>query len=135
AGYGEPLGDYALTAHNNAGGASPAGYPPVPSTDFFGHSRPSGASDAGAVQFTSGASSSTGGPSYSVLPNPLNFGSVLLGATLTTATAPVLSLDINGQNGDRKSTRLNSSHVKSSYVVFCVKKKKKNHHGGGHERT
>src|SRR5207302_10610949 len=25
---------------------------------------------------------------------------------------------------DRKSTRLNSSHVKSSYAVFCVKKKK-----------
>src|SRR5690606_41305667 len=24
---------------------------------------------------------------------------------------------------DRKSTRLNSSHVKSSYAVFCVKKK------------
>src|SRR5207302_11410911 len=27
---------------------------------------------------------------------------------------------------DRKSTRLNSSHVKISYVVFCLKKKKKN---------
>src|SRR5690606_41435263 len=26
---------------------------------------------------------------------------------------------------DRKSTRLNSSHVKSSYAVFCLKKKKK----------
>src|SRR6266511_628086 len=26
--------------------------------------------------------------------------------------------------GDRKSTRLNSSHVKSSYAVFCLKKKK-----------
>src|SRR5690606_42143512 len=25
---------------------------------------------------------------------------------------------------DRKSTRLNSSHVKISYAVFCVKKKK-----------
>src|SRR5699024_12361466 len=25
---------------------------------------------------------------------------------------------------DRKSTRLNSSHVSSSYAVFCVKKKK-----------
>src|SRR5690606_40467553 len=25
---------------------------------------------------------------------------------------------------DRKSTRLNSSHVKSSYAVFCLKKKK-----------
>src|SRR5690606_40945325 len=28
--------------------------------------------------------------------------------------------------GDRKSTRLNSSHVKISYAVFCLKKKKKN---------
>src|SRR5690606_40225163 len=26
--------------------------------------------------------------------------------------------------GDRKSTRLNSSHVKISYAVFCLKKKK-----------
>src|SRR5690554_7322682 len=25
---------------------------------------------------------------------------------------------------DRKSTRLNSSHVRSSYAVFCLKKKK-----------
>src|SRR5690606_41434388 len=27
-------------------------------------------------------------------------------------------------DGDRKSTRLNSSHVKISYAVFCLKKKK-----------
>src|SRR5699024_9542444 len=27
-------------------------------------------------------------------------------------------------NGDRKSTRLNSSHVSISYAVFCLKKKK-----------
>src|SRR5690554_7358164 len=27
---------------------------------------------------------------------------------------------------DRKSTRLNSSHVRISYAVFCLKKKKKN---------
>src|SRR5436309_12131783 len=27
-------------------------------------------------------------------------------------------------NPDRKSTRLNSSHVKISYAVFCLKKKK-----------
>src|SRR5690606_40870382 len=27
-------------------------------------------------------------------------------------------------HGDRKSTRLNSSHVKISYAVFCLKKKK-----------
>src|SRR5204863_7105025 len=28
---------------------------------------------------------------------------------------------------DRKSTRLNSSHVEISYAVFCLKKKKKSH--------
>src|SRR5690625_6879592 len=28
-------------------------------------------------------------------------------------------------NGDRKSTRLNSSHVAISYAVFCLKKKKR----------
>src|SRR5690554_6964527 len=28
-------------------------------------------------------------------------------------------------SGDRKSTRLNSSHVRISYAVFCLKKKKK----------
>src|SRR6266511_4462503 len=31
-----------------------------------------------------------------------------------------------GSSTDRKSTRLNSSHVKISYAVFCLKKKKKN---------
>src|SRR2546422_10070030 len=30
------------------------------------------------------------------------------------------------RNGDRKSTRLNSSHGYISYAVFCLKKKKKN---------
>src|SRR5258708_10805745 len=30
-----------------------------------------------------------------------------------------------GQMGDRKSTRLNSSHQIISYAVFCLKKKKK----------
>src|SRR5690606_41175959 len=29
------------------------------------------------------------------------------------------------QRRDRKSTRLNSSHVKISYAVFCLKKKKR----------
>src|SRR5690554_7175887 len=29
--------------------------------------------------------------------------------------------------GDRKSTRLNSSHVRISYAVFCLKKKKHDH--------
>src|SRR3712207_8001165 len=29
-----------------------------------------------------------------------------------------------GHHGDRKSTRLNSSHANISYAVFCLKKKK-----------
>src|SRR2546428_954744 len=31
----------------------------------------------------------------------------------------------DGGGGDRKSTRLNSSHDQISYAVFCLKKKKK----------
>src|SRR5438874_8283099 len=31
----------------------------------------------------------------------------------------------HGMARDRKSTRLNSSHVEISYAVFCLKKKKK----------
>src|SRR6266496_4558873 len=33
---------------------------------------------------------------------------------------------------DRKSTRLNSSHVEISYAVFCLKKKKKKKHKISH---
>src|SRR5690625_5759921 len=33
--------------------------------------------------------------------------------------------DRTSQKRDRKSTRLNSSHVAISYAVFCLKKKKK----------
>src|SRR5438309_9139554 len=41
-----------------------------------------------------------------------------------------LSLPVGGRlsdprTGDRKSTRLNSSHSSISYAVFCLKKKKK----------
>src|SRR3712207_8051121 len=32
------------------------------------------------------------------------------------------------KHGDRKSTRLNSSHANISYAVFCLKKKKNNKH-------
>src|SRR5690606_39670222 len=32
--------------------------------------------------------------------------------------------DVGALTTDRKSTRLNSSHVKISYAVFCLKKKK-----------
>src|SRR5690606_41057438 len=41
----------------------------------------------------------------------------------TEAQSPHVEQQIADQ--DRKSTRLNSSHVKISYAVFCLKKKKK----------
>src|SRR2546427_2505282 len=34
-------------------------------------------------------------------------------------------VEVARQRGDRKSTRLNSSHSQISYAVFCLKKKKK----------
>src|SRR5437899_10004054 len=36
-----------------------------------------------------------------------------------------LSPELMGARRDRKSTRLNSSHLGISYAVFCLKKKKK----------
>src|SRR5438874_9484485 len=35
-------------------------------------------------------------------------------------------------NTDRKSTRLNSSHVEISYAVFCLKKKKQQNNDPSH---
>src|SRR5690625_5359621 len=38
---------------------------------------------------------------------------------------PSLLIERHENPADRKSTRLNSSHVAISYAVFCLKKKKK----------
>src|SRR5690606_39594993 len=66
-------------------------------------------------------------------------GTGVSGWTITlTNNSGVVGTDITDENGDysfcglipgedRKSTRLNSSHVKISYAVFCLKKKKHNH--------
>src|SRR3989442_7815629 len=56
--------------------------------------------------------------------DPLTFGGVtllLVGAGLLACYIPAR----RNVTGDRKSTRLNSSHVRISYAVFCLKKKKK----------
>src|SRR5438477_8575834 len=50
---------------------------------------------------------------------------------LTTTSSAACSLSRRRwlfaiQKRDRKSTRLNSSHMSISYAVFCLKKKKKN---------
>src|SRR5690606_40038607 len=44
---------------------------------------------------------------------------------LALAVLPVWAAMAAQMTVDRKSTRLNSSHVKSSYAVFCLKKKNK----------
>src|SRR5256885_8494556 len=46
--------------------------------------------------------------------------------SLSLALLTLLSADLVIPAGDRKSTRLNSSHLVISYAVFCLKKKKKN---------
>src|SRR3712207_7102641 len=41
-------------------------------------------------------------------------------------SGPMASVgEVQAEPGDRKSTRLNSSHANISYAVFCLKKKKK----------
>src|SRR2546422_1994379 len=45
-------------------------------------------------------------------------------AALAAAKLKELGYEVLEQIGDRKSTRLNSSHGYISYAVFCLKKKK-----------
>src|SRR6266850_1162616 len=45
------------------------------------------------------------------------------GAYATTYTVASTRCGGSGRGGDRKSTRLNSSHLVISYAVFCLKKK------------
>src|SRR5690554_1798361 len=44
---------------------------------------------------------------------------------LTDSTNLIRIIQETQPDEDRKSTRLNSSHVRISYAVFCLKKKKK----------
>src|SRR5688572_31005300 len=55
-------------------------------------------------------------------------GAIALGHPLGATGARMASTLLHGlarDGGDRKSTRLNSSHSQISYAVFCLKKKKK----------
>src|SRR5207253_9381381 len=47
------------------------------------------------------------------------------GLTEVRSARWVINVGEGGAPADRKSTRLNSSHVAISYAVFCLKKKKK----------
>src|SRR5690349_769861 len=48
-----------------------------------------------------------------------------LGLAFRNKGPSAISVGVRSGAGDRKSTRLNSSHVEISYAVFCLKKKKK----------
>src|SRR5436305_4333199 len=61
---------------------------------------------------------------WTTLSAPEEYGGQNLPQVVGTAITEYL-LSAN-QALDRKSTRLNSSHVRISYAVFCLKKKNKN---------
>src|SRR5690606_41332435 len=68
------------------------------------------------------------GPSLGEVPDPHRHGAAL-GDPVSEQQGRHLQhrsrgADHAAQDLDRKSTRLNSSHVKISYAVFCLKKKK-----------
>src|SRR5437870_13900894 len=55
---------------------------------------------------------------------PISFNSLAV-RSRAARTSSRSAFNSFGFGGDRKSTRLNSSHVAISYAVFCLKKKKK----------
>src|SRR5256885_2628110 len=67
-------------------------------------------------------------PRSTLFPYTTLFRSLLLEGPLPHGPRPQRGMpDVGGvvdRLGDRKSTRLNSSHLVISYAVFCLKKKK-----------
>src|SRR2546426_6444862 len=63
--------------------------------------------------------------------SPINFQNLLLAPSSSCSASNPSTPTINATGllltvrTDRKSTRLNSSHLVISYAVFCLKKKKK----------
>src|SRR5690625_6160551 len=47
---------------------------------------------------------------------------IVIAGALDAGGALMTTTDVENYPGDRKSTRLNSSHVAISYAVFCLKK-------------
>src|SRR5256885_13140978 len=73
---------------------------------------------------------SLNGPIYpSFVPKTDSDGNDIAGVRLPDVAVPVATYTgwalRSGPQADRKSTRLNSSHLVISYAVFCLKKKKK----------
>src|SRR2546428_6193250 len=65
-------------------------------------------------------------PRSTLFPYTTLFRSVQIAATAPATGTYTVIVGTNDHGvGDRKSTRLNSSHDQISYAVFCLKKKKK----------
>src|SRR3712207_187269 len=65
--------------------------------------------------------------------HPVNVGRMAIGLPCFISATPLGILTLLKHyniptSGDRKSTRLNSSHANISYAVFCLKKKKQYNH-------
>src|SRR5437773_3967441 len=54
---------------------------------------------------------------------PIRWQSVSVGASRAVRVGPRGAVEGRPGRRDRKSTRLNSSHITISYAVFCLKKK------------
>src|SRR5207253_5743904 len=55
---------------------------------------------------------------------PITFWTMTIGVFAIAGIPPLAGFFSKDEILDRKSTRLNSSHVAISYAVFCLKKKK-----------
>src|SRR5690554_7017240 len=60
----------------------------------------------------------------------LGQSTVRISPDIARYTLSLLHLENKLRKQDRKSTRLNSSHVRISYAVFCLKKKSDSHPDG-----
>src|SRR5256885_11715702 len=68
-------------------------------------------------------------PRSTLFPYTTLFRSLIFGVALPNGEGTNIGMKAAGYIGlrrDRKSTRLNSSHLVISYAVFCLKKKKNN---------
>src|SRR5256885_6796614 len=61
--------------------------------------------------------------SYRVATAPVHYALKGRGEPKMVGTTEAASSDVTEPGQDRKSTRLNSSHLVISYAVFCLKKK------------
>src|SRR5690606_42128914 len=78
------------------------------------------------LRFSANAENASEGVPLVVLINggSASASEIVAGALQDHKRGIVMGTDSFGKGSDRKSTRLNSSHVKISYAVFCLKKKK-----------